>query len=225
MDCFMIGNGFDLHYCLPTAYTSFVQVVKYLCAQVKTGKAVYSVAQVFRGIVMLEHSDMAICNCYNLYKDQYDSPLGDEVKKLVEYGNNNVWFSYLSNTYILHPQWVDFEKEISQVLNTLTNCFDKVRTENSNRIIIEVSSKKDAFILNKLHGLFIGTHVTPDGFFQFELDGWAITADPEGSDNYVPNWTQISKVLFDALKNLAEMISIYMDVFVSRPLELSLIHI
>lgn len=30
MDVFMIGDGFDVHYCLPTTYTSFLNTVAFL---------------------------------------------------------------------------------------------------------------------------------------------------------------------------------------------------
>ncbi|MBO6061987.1 MAG: hypothetical protein J6P98_07770, partial [Clostridia bacterium] len=134
MDCFMIGNGFDLHYGLPTAYSSFLLVVDYLCRLSDSGRAVSSVSQVISS-EELRNSDRAIRNCYNLYGDYYDAPLGDEVSKLVLSTNNNFWFTYLRESHRLHPNWIDFEKEIDLVLHTLSKCFDMVYNVKEQLII------------------------------------------------------------------------------------------
>ncbi len=47
MDVFMIGNGFDLHYCLPTTYTCFLRTVDHISKCLKKGETITSVAQVF----------------------------------------------------------------------------------------------------------------------------------------------------------------------------------
>ena len=225
MDCFMIGNGFDLHYGLPTAYTSFIQTIDFLCKKSDAGEAIDSVAQLFASEELRE-SDFAIKKCYELYGDKYDANIEKDIPRIIELAKNNFWFSYLNESQRLHPKWIDFEKEIATVLSTLSRCFDKTEVNNGKAKLM-ISNKADIFILKRLKcignrdkaNLFQRIAINPDGVMHFYVDDNYVSCEPEGSDNYVVNWKKISDDLFASLRELAEILSIYLECFVSRPLE------
>ncbi|MDO5291816.1 MAG: AbiH family protein [bacterium] len=110
----LIGNGFDLAHKLPTKYTdflNFMQLIKYIQPQIDT-----------------HNISLNEINCYNLdpriislikqkLLSSERTPINDE---LIEYSINNIWLDYFVQCD-MHglENWIDFESEISNVIQSL----------------------------------------------------------------------------------------------------------
>ena len=114
MNILIIGNGFDLAHGFPTSYKDFLDFI--------TAFKKFKEYKINREI----HIDNNIFSSYldNLYTEK--RTLFDELSNLIE---NNSWIKHFEQTSIKN-QWVDFEKEISEVIQI----FDKIRklTEKRN---------------------------------------------------------------------------------------------
>ncbi len=77
MNIFLLGNGFDLKYNLPTSYSNFIHTVNFL--KDNYNSSVDTIGQVF-GNEALQVQDSAIKVSYEKYKCVYDAiPLSQEV--------------------------------------------------------------------------------------------------------------------------------------------------
>ena len=105
MDILMIGNGFDIEHGLPTTYADFLQFVEsfnqtYMMVQIKL-------------------------NTKSKIEDEYlkfifESPETNADEALYEYLKDNIWIQHFKLAYKEHlknkENWIDFESEISQVI-------------------------------------------------------------------------------------------------------------
>ena len=152
----VIGNGFDLYHCLPTRYIDFINVVKRLfelAAEKNLSKCLY-VKYMFGPNSPL-YSDKYIEKCYRIHKNRMQKVELDQsrIKDLVECCSRNVWIDYFLKICLRNIGWIDFEKEMAQVINAITNYFDCV-TNNENEYLKEgvpfdenVLSRSDVYIL------------------------------------------------------------------------------
>ena len=109
MKILMIGNGFDLEHELPTKYTQFLEFVTrfkyaYLSAN-SVPKRLYDIKD-------------------DYLKTIFENPeYEDRVVALHTFTENNVWINYFQKVYKKHlankENWIDFENEISKVIQSL----------------------------------------------------------------------------------------------------------
>ena len=225
MYLFLLGNGFDLHYKLPTSYNAFLKTVDYLLRKTASGEKLTSVAQVF-GDKQLQNADSQIRDCIEKYGADYDAPFGDEVSKLVTLAKNNFWFSYLKKSAALNNNWVDFENEVARVIHTLERNIPNAKTKQGSipvrmRCFIRPENKGDAYILSKLdvfESQLYGDE-TRDNYLAEDYT----CADPPGSENFVGNWEKVSEHFSASLRDLSEMLALYLQIFIEAPLD-NLIH-
>lgn len=117
MNILMIGNGFDLEHGLPTKYTDFLKFIK------DFNQAYYS-----------PHNTTALQEFENIYfsaafhngiNPSDHETIINALRKLI-YGN--LWINYFIKVHdehlFLKENWIDFESEISSVVQTM----DRLRT-------------------------------------------------------------------------------------------------
>lgn len=122
MNIFLLGNGFDLHYLLPTGYPDFLNTIDYLCKH--QSDPIMTVGDVFRELSK-DKNNKIIRGSYEKYGKCYDSMElpNDELTELVSTAEKNKWFQYFIKCKIKGNGWIDFEKEIKRVLSLLDTIF------------------------------------------------------------------------------------------------------
>lgn len=118
MEVLLLGNGFDIYHDLPTKYSCFINTVNFLKDNFIENE-MNTVGKVFNNKLLYE-VDALIKNSYARYYMVYSNfPLNiNAVKKLINGAKTNAWFKYLSKIAEKIQTWIDFEKEISTVINT-----------------------------------------------------------------------------------------------------------
>lgn len=125
MNVLLLGNGYDLNYKLPTSYRSFLLTIDFL---VKHGlKDINSVGDVF-GKPELNEQDNCIKESYEEYKSVYDKIVldKDNVQKIIDISQNNLWFKYFIKSFNKNVGWIDFEREIAFVISCFESFFSEV---------------------------------------------------------------------------------------------------
>lgn len=130
MNILVIGNGFDIEHELPTTYKDFldfIQGIRILSTksfvlskgdinfyQKLDGKIGHEVDENIKKFLM-------DYDCYEVEK--FDIWKEDKyVKELIKCANNNIWIKYfLENVSYENKGWIDFELEISNVIQSLDN--------------------------------------------------------------------------------------------------------
>lgn len=129
MNILVVGNGFDIAHGLPTKYTDFMEFLK----------------EYRRGILLVTECGLASRDSqeYKKILDESDNKVHELVSKLLfsdYFGDNqnirtidagsftNFWFHYFTEIQLEGENWIDFEKEISNVINPLIDSnFDKIK--------------------------------------------------------------------------------------------------
>lgn len=113
MDILVLGNGFDLEHELPTKYSDFLQFVTLF-------------------LKLYQKQEENDWNQYDSYlKDLCDNEDRKELKlELYELVHNNIWISYfLEKQKEMGVNWIDFEKEISNLIQALEFTITYVKNE------------------------------------------------------------------------------------------------
>ena len=214
MNVFILGNGFDLHNKLPTAYIDFLNTIQFLAE--KYNSSMDTVGCVF-GNPELQRKNENIRKSFEKYQKFYNATLldADEVKNLIEKAKKNLWFLYLSRLLKKDLQWIDFEKEITRIIEAFDAFFNHVG-EN----IREVELEKAQYLVSQF-SFFEGSKGCYVGWF-WDVDN--IKDDytvefPPGSEMYEINKNAIIADLYKMLDELAEMLKTYLHCFVHNPCE------
>ncbi len=111
MNILVIGNGFDLAHGLPTKYGDFLEFVKVI-RQIKNGK-------------LLKDVDWGTINL-KIKEQITDKEMDEKVnhffgyKQCMDLLNNNIWVDYFLQCNMYQKEnWIDFESEISNVIQTI----------------------------------------------------------------------------------------------------------
>ena len=217
MNVFLLGNGFDLHHKFPTAYIDFLKTVNYL-ADLKDYSNIKTIYDVF------SNNDLqASCKNIKSYVEQHKGIL--EKVSLPEYqieefrckAKSNLWFQYLSKILNKDLGWIDFEKEIANVIDAFRCVFESIddwgkcdKIERSLYIIYHFpyffNNKKGEW--NKL-GYFYLDDIKP----KYK------TENPIGSGLFEIDCKQIIEDLYKSLEELQDMLNEYLRVFVEYVLD------
>ena len=207
MNILLLGNGFDLHYYLPTKYNNFLHTVEYLKSisliEPLTAGSVFSNAR-------LTNKDGFIKKCYDKNKSAFDNVTLDfaEISKLIDLANNNMWFEYLLASFNNDVGWIDFEKEIKKVLLDLKKIFSVNQAHKS------LYLGNDAVLRHLLKYFHYFTNNESKHIYRFNEK--YLIEDPVGSRNFKLDVDSITDVLFAELCNLGEMLKIYLSQFVEK---------
>lgn len=184
MNVLVIGNGFDLAHGLPTSYMDFLEFIeKY--------EEYYN-----NSFVYCDYTNMAV-----YFKDLKEnrSDIYNEINSLI---NENRWihhFLILKDENMLKnkPTWIDFESEISKVIQTL----DKIKRRFKNDSYSERNQVKlDEYEFEVLHDIF-------------DFDG---KLDIVSSFLLLKEIESITNKLVEDLNRLIRCLEIYLDDFVSN---------
>ncbi len=127
MNILVIGNGFDLAHELPTTYKDFLEFVQVYEEYYKTGiaeskeKSVDSdIKKYIVALFGLRYNDS------DPLKDSENNPRREKAKELIEELHNlikdNFWIDYFLHCNMHgNENWIDFESEISKVIQSLDN--------------------------------------------------------------------------------------------------------
>ena len=236
MNIMLIGNGFDIHYNLPTKYHNFLHVVDFL--QNYYDDSMTTVGAVFND-ARFHGRDKFIDGSYSSYKDIYDqTPLpSDEITQLIALAKTNLWYNYLLSTYNKDVGWIDFEKEISTVCSYFEKLFEsKTRRFSADSKELSVfydNSQESAayrYIIFEKFDFFlhpnlyrrneivtnkVGQPIFSPEFSRKVIPDYYLNV-PFGSDNLVLNTEKIVATLSAQLESLSEMLIIYLRSFVEN---------
>ena len=132
MNILLIGNGFDLAHGLPTKYRDFLSFIKIVKAVVIDDNYSPEFDSNFNSKLqeILEGDKENDWNDLLLYREEW--------RTLVE---NNVWIDYfLQYVWDEKENWIDFEKEISKVIQIIDNDIS-VGKYNLDRTVNKISNK------------------------------------------------------------------------------------
>lgn len=156
MNILVIGNGFDLAHRLPTKYTDFLQFCKIVLAIFTDAKSMDE--KTFEGkylrewkvnkeiVKELKDIHYCICICNNKINYLKEYPYLSELYKMIQ---QNIWIEYFLQCNMYQKEnWIDFEREISEVIKSLDNDMHRLSGDYSiDDDIIDLSNK----FLNKMY--------------------------------------------------------------------------
>lgn len=124
MNILVIGNGFDLAHNLPTRYNDFLSFI-----------------EKFEMYVSNNQLDCSLTSYFNDLKSEKNT-LYNELNELI---HNNCWINHFlnqkNNNVLKNKQnWIDFESEISKVIQTLDVAKHKFKSDSyieSNQVILQ----------------------------------------------------------------------------------------
>ena len=211
MNVLLLGNGFDLNYHLPTKYINFLNTVQYLSTS--SWVDIHTVGDVF-GSPKLQKMDKDIAKSYKKYKEAYDSiPLDFETMEFFKKLNDNLLFSYLLQCINRDIGWIDFEREISVVIQSFRELFaqNAITFNIMDRNTFSLASR---YILLRLGFYLERNHLktSVNGFYQIHSD--YLIEYPKDSNTLIINKEKITNYLEFFLHVLSEGLKRYLIYFV-----------
>lgn len=156
MDILLIGNGFDLAHGLPTSYNDFLNFCQktrriYTYAESATKKEYeehnlngWEINDYIKEQLLVAFENRKynkILQDDGTYKTEVSS-LNDSLDKLYTYMEHNTWIEYFLNTSsYIGENWIDFETEISNVIQALDRARVQVKGGGSVTTLEEDDSK------------------------------------------------------------------------------------
>ena len=215
MNILLLGNGFDLYYNLPTKYHNFLHTVDHLIENYSLN--IKSAGDVFSNS-NLQKNDEYIAKCYNAHKTLYDNTTLNlsDVDQLINYSKNNIWFKYLLKSFDKDVGWIDFEKEISNVIRAFGVFLENLSVEFGEERFNK--SPEIGYIIKNFDFFYHQTHqrenimgiVAPA---QYSIKDDFITEYPLGSKIKIINKDKIINSLSIQLLDLSNALKIYLKLF------------
>ena len=134
MNILIIGNGFDLAHQLPTKYTDFLNFMKFInriesfhgtFKEFTKDNDKYKFSELNVNIQkyiseVIEDDSKKNTNIVDIWNNRKSADdKSDRVKhieRMIELSSKNIWFEWFQEQLNVHPNWVDFESEISRVV-------------------------------------------------------------------------------------------------------------
>lgn len=223
MNIFLVGNGFDLHHHFPTNYLDFLHTVQFLIEH--SDISFDTVGKIF-GNSELRNRNSFINKCYEKHARIYDSTLLPKpiAEEIVAKAQANLWFNYLRQCISKDMHWIDFEKEILRVLEAFSEFFDykgELSLEN-NQIVFDFASfpsnPEDRHILSCFDYPFEELEESRIGRSRMMRIKSNYTIEKVvGSGSYHLAIDDIVSDLYSALRELADVLRLYLLYFVDAP--------
>ena len=126
MNVFILGNGFDLQHGFLTKYINFLNIIEFLTENYDE-KKMNTIGDVLSS-PLLQQKDTDVKNSYELHKDIYYSSYLDPSKTsfLIQKAKENLWFQYFLSSVNKDVGWIDFEKEIGEVVEVFRELMRKI---------------------------------------------------------------------------------------------------
>ena len=210
---FLLGNGFDLHHKLPTKYFDFICVAKYLTSNSLSDPI--NVGTIFSKCKESKN----IAECYELHRQAFDSINVDFSKavRITQLLNDNLWFDYFIKTLNIDLGWIDFEKEISTVIQ----CLDMIISENDVTVHIPSNDLIAAFVLSNFRYFLDVSH--KDSIYagnRYDIKDAFLKERIHNSRVYGANKMAIFEELYSQLQDFNEALNIYLCCFVENALDI-----
>lgn len=192
MNILVIGNGFDLAHGLPTKYTDFLCFIDEFVHYIKSG-----------GMNDIIHKDengiKARVYIVNLSKKSATDILARKIiEELQSLINDNFWVEYFNDIQI-KENWIDFESEISKVIQSLDNVMHRMTdTCSIDDNIIDISNE---FLKNE--------------YSKYTFTIQSFNVDTSGSCESI-TFKQIRNRLLDDLNKLIRAFEIYLTEYVEK---------
>lgn len=116
MNILVIGNGFDLAHGLPTKYTDFldwISIVRKIENLNKECDRHIIVNEIFNNGFRYKSGIKKLI--IKFIRDENK----EELKEITDLCNDNVWIDYFFNDLLIESDWIDFENEISRVIQSV----------------------------------------------------------------------------------------------------------
>lgn len=200
MNILLLGNGYDLYHNLPTKYINFLHTMKFL----KDNLNQYCDAPIGKLFSDMKSSDNCkdkeISNAYSSYADIYDSiKFEDEDLEFIKNNIDNCWLNYFLSFLNKDVGWIDFEKEISIVINSFREFFK-----------ISERSRTFSYVVKRFDFLF-NNNMDLREKYKKEF--------PIGSNKKINDIDKVDLVLFKKLVEFSNLLKIYLKYFVDKPSE------
>lgn len=194
MNILVIGNGFDLAHGLPTKYTDFLKWVKVIRQIERLGitgdyTKIYNEVQRWYGDEQIDW-----------FVEKFGRILNRTTKEILIYIKNNIWIEY----FLEHPKyqkenWIDFEGEISNVIQSLDGDMHGLSGDYSlDDYITNLSNK---FLQNK--------------YFKYTSTVRSINALTDGASERI-TFKEIRNRLLIDLNKLIRALEIYLIEYVGK---------
>ena len=216
----MLGNGFDLYYKLPTKYNNFLQLTEFLFKiDIQKFESLGAILKVYTD----SWDDSFVAACYCSHQELYDQmPVTlEQLEALQNLTKDNIWFQYLLKSFNNDVGWIDFEKEISNVIHSLHSLLTTL--ELSNFWFPRPSDQFTNHVIQKLR-FFLYRHHSVTQKEGYLLDPDYTIEYPTRSKHYIPDSNKIMSVLATALSELSEALKLYLSIFADSILDASGAH-
>lgn len=128
MNILVIGNGFDLAHGLPTKYTDFLNFINEFAQYYGISKRLFHKNK--SNLKVKQYID-------NLYLFSSDSMAKKLIKEIEELIKDNVWIKHFNGVQIKEG-WVDFESEISKIIQVMDEIRLTIQNEKSKKIKLKL---------------------------------------------------------------------------------------
>lgn len=218
LNVLLLGNGFDLNLRLPTGYINFLHTVEFIRRQKFTN---YKTVGDIWGKPYFAEQDPMIKESYERYKEIYDTvelPI-NFVRDIGLCAEKNHWFRYLVEVCNKDIGWIDFEKEISDVIKSFQSVFDR---SNGDSIVNETGGFfPDFFTVFSFDFFSIGGNNVRHSIMKgsYPVRGEYLVEYPQGSGKKIIDKQKIIDDLYKSLQELAKLLQSYLRVFVDSTVE------
>lgn len=221
MNIFLVGNGFDLHHDFPTSYYDFLQTILFLLESYD--ESMETVGKVF-GHSALQARSKSIQKCCQKHGKVYNATVlpKKEIVDMVEQAKHNMWIFYLSKCVTRDIHWIDFEKEILRVLKAFDRFFDYrdgvmlYDEELLFNLAVFPSDPEDNYIMRHFDYFYERVAWSPNSE-QMRIRSAYMAERVIGSGAYVLAKDGITAVLYQSLRELADLLKKYLWYFVDEP--------
>ncbi|MBE5890451.1 MAG: hypothetical protein E7282_05705 [Lachnospiraceae bacterium] len=221
MNVLLLGNGFDLNHKFPTSYINFINVVNFLLD--KEPEEITTIGQVL-GDQKLQNVDSFIKICYEEHARIYDEVIFDDKEKnqIINIARSNLWYEYFSYSVAKNMTWIDFEKEIVRVLEAFNTFFEKASFELVNNDVFfdlaRYDNQEDEYIISCFPFFYdkkenLGSQHSNVMKIKKQYVFEKIT----GSGTYHLCEEQIIADLYISMRDLADILRLYLKAFVDEP--------
>jgi len=181
MNILIIGNGFDIAHGLPTTYKDFLKFIE----QIKRIPKYNGTVKNFQSIIeqtgydefnklhegVAQYIDTVIRDDDNPYakvKDIYIKSSNKIIDEIIELSERNIWIKWFNESEtLLKEGWIDFESEISRVVQHFESVFKEV---TNRKLDIQTLSKENVKIIK----LFEKDNQTINNLTTFDFNDYKI---------------------------------------------------
>lgn len=193
MKILILGNGFDLAHGLPTGYKDFLR-----WAEVMKD---YMIEKQPEPELKRRYNDSSYREILKYEKKNFEgAEEGPYVREIQDCIRNNIWIAYfLQNEMYQKENWIDFEKEISDIVQSVAKDMEK-----EGGLYSRVTSLSNPFLADK--------------FLDDMTLSWSECLDNIGADQRKPeiSYRQLRDLLERDLNRLIRCLEIYLTDFVGN---------